>query len=48
MKIFEIMDEENNDTIGTLIYYEKAKTFIIELEETLDEWSASLLFMPFV
>ena len=48
MKIFEIMDEENNSTVGTLIYYEKAKTFVVELEETLDEWSAPLLFMPFV
>ncbi|MCR4903771.1 MAG: hypothetical protein K6A23_12995 [Butyrivibrio sp.] len=48
MKIFEIFDEEINLLIGTLLYYEKSKTFIIELKENLDEWTAPLLFTSFV
>ncbi|WP_051204984.1 DUF2442 domain-containing protein [Butyrivibrio sp. VCD2006] len=48
MKYFEIVDEENNMSIGTLIYYEKEHSFIIELQDYLDEWSAPLLFMNHV
>ena len=44
MKIFEIIDEENRLNVGTLLYYEKEKAFIIELSEGLDEWTAPLLF----
>lgn len=48
MKIFEIVDEENNLSIGILQYYEKEKTCIIELQDYLDEWSAPLLFTSYV
>ena len=48
MKIFEILDEENSLSIGVLLYYEKSHTYIIELSETLDEWSAPLLFTRFI
>ena len=48
MKIFEIYDEENNRSIGVLLYYEKEKSVIIELERDLDEWSAPLLFTALV
>lgn len=44
MRIFEIIDEENSLIIGTLLYYEKEKSFIIELVEGLDEWTSPLLF----
>ena len=46
MKIFEIID--NGFEVGVLLYYEKEKTFIIELKEELDEWTAPLLFSGFV
>jgi len=48
MKIYEIYDEENALSIGTLLYYEKEGTYIIELQEYLDEWTAPLLFTSFV
>ena len=48
MKIYEIYDEESSLSIGTLLYYEKEKTFIIELMDYLDEWNAPLLFTSFV
>ena len=32
MKIFEILDKENEISIGVLLYYEKEGTFIIELQ----------------
>lgn len=48
MKIYEIWDEENNRPIGILQYYEKEKSYIIELQEDLDEWTAPLLFASFV
>ena len=48
MKIFEIYDNENVLSIGVLLYYEKEKTFIIELQEYLDEWNAPLLFSSLV
>ncbi len=44
MRIFEIFDEENNLSIGVLLYYEREHTFIIELQEYLDEWTAPLHF----
>ena len=43
MKIYEIYDRENEISIGTLLYYEKSRTFIIELQDYLDEWTAPLL-----
>ena len=48
MKIYEIFDEENNMSVGTLIYYVKSRTFDIELAEGLDEWTAPLLFAGLV
>lgn len=48
MKIFQIIDEENNLLAGILLYYEKERTFIIELPEYLDEWTAPLLFTSYV
>lgn len=48
MKIFEILDKENNLSIGALLYYEKSRTFVIELQDSLDEWTAPLLLTSFV
>ncbi|WP_029322796.1 hypothetical protein [Butyrivibrio sp. AE3004] len=48
MKSYEIFDEEKNIAIGILLYYEKEKNFIIELQDNLDEWSAPLLFTNYV
>lgn len=48
MKIYEIMDEELACRLGVLLYYDKSQTFLIELEEYLDEWTAPLLFSGFV
>lgn len=48
MKIYKIMDEELDLWIGTLLYYEKAKDFIIELNDQLDEWTAPLLLTGYV
>ena len=47
MKIFEILDEENKISIGVLLYYEKEKTYIIELQDNLDEWNAPLLLASY-
>lgn len=48
MKLFEILDEELGISIGVLLYYEKKKVFMIELNEHLDEWNAPLLFTSYV
>lgn len=48
MKIFQIIDEENELSVGILLYYEKDQTCIIELPEDLDEWTAPLLFTSYV
>jgi hypothetical protein len=48
MKIFEMIDEENALSIGVLLYYEKEHTYIIELQDSLDEWTAPLLFASYV
>lgn len=48
MRIYEIHDEEQNTSIGILLYYEKEKSFIVELQENLDEWTAPLLFTSYV
>ncbi len=41
MKIYRILDYDSNLPVGTLIYYEKKKEYIIELEEYTDEWAGS-------
>lgn len=48
MKIYEMIDDENKAFVGVLLYYEKEKTFICELPENLDEWTAPFLFSGFV
>lgn len=49
MKSYAIYDEElNRRSIGYLFYYEKAESFIIELDADLDEWDAPLLFQKLV
>ena len=48
MKIFDIIDDETENSVGTLLYYEKEKTFICELPDGIDEWSAPFLFSGFV
>lgn len=49
MKIFVINDKEAlNREIGYLFCYEKSDDFIIELDGSLDEWSAPVLFSGLV
>lgn len=48
MKIYEILDYEEAQSIGVLLYYEQKKECIIELQENLDEWTAPLLFSNLV
>lgn len=50
MKSFAIYDEklERIEPIGYLFYYEKSKSFIIELCSNLDEWDVPLLFQGLV
>ncbi len=47
MKAYEIYDDENKISIGVLLYYEKDKSFVIELQESLDEWTAPLLLASY-
>lgn len=44
MKIFEMIDSEAHISVGCLLYYEREKSFIIELQDDLTEWTAPLLF----
>lgn len=48
MKAFDIYDEERGCSVGTLLSYEKEKSFVIELTTDLDEWTAPLLFTSYV
>ena len=48
MKIYEIINEVDDYSIGVLLYYEKERQFIIELNETLDRWKAPILLSSFV
>lgn len=50
MKTYAIYDEilERTLPIGYLLYYEKSKSFIIELCSDIDEWEAPLLFQGLV
>ena len=48
MKIYEIWDQESRFSVGTLLCYEKSKTFVIELADYLDEWSAPLILTAYV
>ncbi len=44
MKIYEIIDDETMVSVGCILYYAKEKSFIIELNPNLDEWTAPLIF----
>ncbi len=48
MRIYEIWDGESDLPVGILQYFEKERTYIIELQDYLDEWTALLLFSSFV
>ena len=48
MKSYEIIDGEHGALVGVLLYYEKSGTFVIELTDGLDEWTAPLLFTSYV
>lgn len=48
MKAYEILDDDNKISLGVLLYYVKEKSFVIELQENLDEWTAPLLFAGYV
>ena len=50
MKSYAIYDDdlERELPIGYLFYYEKSKSFVVELCEDLDEWEAPLLFQGLV
>lgn len=48
MRSYEIVDTEEHRSVGILLYYEKKKDFIIELQCDLDEWTAPLLFTNLV
>lgn len=48
MKLYEILDEENGLFVGVLQYYEKEHSYVIELQEGLNEWNAPLLFTSYV
>ncbi len=47
MKSYDISGGDRT-SVGVLLYFEKEKTFIVELKETLDEWTAPLLFAAYV
>ena len=47
MKISVIKDE-NNNSLGYLLYYESDSRFIIELPEDADEWKTPLLLSSYV
>lgn len=48
MRIFKILDEDDERELGILFYFEKEGSFIVELKDGLDEWSAPFLFAPYV
>ncbi|MDR0897318.1 MAG: DUF2442 domain-containing protein [Oscillospiraceae bacterium] len=50
MKAFAIKDEERSATevFGYLLYYEKAKAFVIELPDDADPWGTPLLLSSFL
>lgn len=48
MKIYKIINDENEEEVGVLLYYEKCREYIVELKENLDEWTAPLMFAHFV
>lgn len=47
MRIFAIKNEEDNKTLAYLLYYEKEKSFYIELPEDADPWETPLILSSF-
>ncbi len=47
MKIFAIKDNENKKTLAYLLYYEKEKSFYIELPDNADPWETPLILSSF-
>ena len=47
MKISVIKDEDNN-SLGYLLYYEYDSSFVVELPENADEWKTPLLLSSYV
>ena len=49
MKVFAIHDKfKDKKEIGYIFYYERSDYYVVELDETLDEWTAPLLFSSLV
>lgn len=50
MRIFAIRDEElsRQDTLGYLLYYEKSRSFYIELPDDADPWETPMLLSSFL
>lgn len=48
MKVYELYDNDQDMSVGCLLYFEKERSFIIELNDELDEWSAPLIFSNMV
>ena len=47
MKIFAIKTDENEKTLAYLLYYEKEKSFYIELPDKADPWETPLILSSF-
>jgi hypothetical protein len=48
MNLYRILDEETKEQVGILLYYPNEKSWVVELADHLDEWTAPLLFTAFV
>ena len=48
MNHYRIFDKDNQIEVGTLLYYEGDRAFVIELREELDAWTAPLMFAGMV
>ena len=48
MKAYDIFDAELARSVGTLLYFEKCRRFIVECVDWLDEWTAPLQFAGLV
>lgn len=47
MRIFAIKNDEDKKTLAYLLYYEKAKSFYIELPDDADPWETPLILSSF-
>lgn len=48
MRIFEIYNDDIQQDIGTLLFYEKERTFIVELRNDIDKWDSTIFFHGFI